>query len=305
MRFNFLCTKCAKTYYRDVTKATKEKRAILKQKSGTKYGICTDCFREEKMQENEIKHREAAEWAEKQGLPPLEGTDGQIFWATIVRKKLFEIVKENKNHSIIQKDLGEIFEAFEKEIKNETSARLLIKTQEGTIESMERYLTYKDILKTRDVVSPNGELWKVKFIDKKPINKVWIQAGYLSWKSCEWNAFCEKIGIGTDYFEKNKPVTYINNCAEKPEDHIANYRHWAKQILSVDKRKKGGFAFLGNFLGIRTKEELPANSLIIEVCKDNATLYRLTEDGKREIMSRNVQKMNEIIDKAAFELATK
>ena len=81
--------------------------------------LCPDCVEKEK--EKEIAQAKA--WAKEKGLPDLEGTEKQIAWAAVIRKRLFEDLEEckKKDQEEIEKLKTNPSEKLRKEwIENET-----------------------------------------------------------------------------------------------------------------------------------------------------------------------------------------
>lgn len=97
-------------------------------------------------------------------------------------------------------------------------------------------------------------------------------------------------------------VIYEHECKDSAKHHLSKYKHWAKLINKVDVTKTNGFAFDGQFLDVQSEHKIDEGSLIVEVCGDDVSLFRLEKDGKVELAKTKRNKMSSLIEKAAEEL---
>lgn len=78
-------------------------------------------------------------------------------------------------------------------------------------------------------------------------------------------------------------VIYTHGCRGSSDYHKRKYKHWAKHIHSVDTTKFDGYAFIGDWLELERYNYVPSGAIVVEVCSDDFTCYRITEDRKEEI----------------------
>lgn len=82
-----------------------------------------------------------------------------------------------------------------------------------------------------------------------------------------------------------KKVVYTHDCKDKASYHKGKYKHWAKLVTSVDSSKTDGYAFVGEFLKIDSEHYVPAGAIVVEVCSDTFTAYKVIGDYKKELIS--------------------
>ena len=92
-------------------------------------------------------------------------------------------------------------------------------------------------------------------------------------------------------------VLYTHNCFDASNYHINKYKHWSKLITSVNTTKTNGYAFSGDFLSVTKEHKLPVDSIIVEVCSGDIYAYKLTSEGKQEILKGNTKIMSGFIEK--------
>jgi len=97
-------------------------------------------------------------------------------------------------------------------------------------------------------------------------------------------------------------VLYAHDCKGDSRYHLSKYKHWAKKVSSVDVTKTNGYAFIGQFLDVRSEHKLPVGSVVVEVCGDNVRAYKLTKDGKKRFAEANRKSMSDLIAKVAEEI---
>lgn len=107
--------------------------------------ICPDCVEEEKKKET----AQAKAWAKEKGLPDLEGTEKQIAWAEVIRKRLFEDLEECK-----KKDQEEI-----EKLKTNPSEKLRKEWIENEIECLNIRLQAADEIKEKWTKQSQSRLW--------------------------------------------------------------------------------------------------------------------------------------------------
>jgi hypothetical protein len=111
----------------------------------------------------------------------------------------------------------------------------------------------------------------------------------------------EQIKDELDSREKKYGI-YEHDCIASAKYHLGKYKHWAKQLNSVDSSKTNGFAFIGDWLSVNSQNKLPLNSIVVEFkgCEGSGsyTLYRITENGKEKIIDADKTNISELIDKA-------
>ena len=107
--------------------------------------ICQDCVEKKKEEET----AQAKAWAKEKGLPDLEGTEKQIAWAEVIRKRLFEDLEECK-----KKDQEEI-----EKLKTNPSEKLRKEWIENEIECLNIRLQAADEIKEKWTKQSQSRLW--------------------------------------------------------------------------------------------------------------------------------------------------
>ena len=83
----------------------------------------------------------------------------------------------------------------------------------------------------------------------------------------------------------NKKVIYTCDAKEKSEYALKKYKNWAKVLKSIDTTKTNGYAFVGDFLNVRTENLVNAGAYILELVDDNNYyLYRALENNEKELV---------------------
>lgn len=100
----------------------------------------------------------------------------------------------------------------------------------------------------------------------------------------------------------NGRVLYTHDCQTSAKYHLNKYKHWAKQVHSVDVTKTDGYAFQGDFLSVTREHKLPVGSIVVEVCDATITAYRLDADGKERLANRSTRSMSSLIQVVAAAL---
>lgn len=99
--------------------------------------------------------------------------------------------------------------------------------------------------------------------------------------------------------ENEALVLYIHDCKNSAKYHKGKYKHWAKLVKSVDTTKTNGYAFVGDFLNINYEHKIPSGSIVVEVCGNTITAYKVTNQGKEEMDNVNIRSMSNFIDNIA------
>ena len=94
---------------------------------------------------------------------------------------------------------------------------------------------------------------------------------------------------------KKELVLYTHDCQDAANYHLRKYNHWAKLLKGIDKTKTNGYAFVGGYLEVTEEHMIPDGSIVVEVCSDNVTAYRVTESGKENIGECKYNKMRSLI----------
>ncbi len=152
MKMSFICEDCKKEYSRETytSRDSKNTKEFWRQREGTEYGLCYDCYKKLKEEEKAKASAEAAEKAAKEGLPKLEGTEKQVAWAETIRQELFscfEKIGEENTYGIRKNKI--LYDRFIEAVRNETRAKWFIDNRDSFhfifitsfIEFMEEYLT--------------------------------------------------------------------------------------------------------------------------------------------------------------------
>ena len=152
MKMSFICEDCKKEYSRETytSRDSKHIKEFWREKKGTEYGLCYDCYKKLKEEEKAKASAEAAEKAAKEGLPKLEGTEKQVAWAETIRQELFscfEKIGEENTYGIRKNKI--LYDRFIETVRNETRAKWFIDNRDSFhfifitsfIEFMEEYLT--------------------------------------------------------------------------------------------------------------------------------------------------------------------
>ena len=88
--------------------------------------------------------------------------------------------------------------------------------------------------------------------------------------------------------KKVSRVIYTHDCHGSAKHHMNKYKHWCKLIESVNTNKTNGYAFIGEFLSLNTENLVPVDSIVVEVCGDHYTAYKILGDNdKKEVASGN------------------
>lgn len=92
-----------------------------------------------------------------------------------------------------------------------------------------------------------------------------------------------KQEIEKELLERNgKKVAYEHDCMNAAKNHKMKYKHWAKLIASVDLEKTNAYGFVGDFLNVNATNLVPKGSIIVECCHETYTVYRITDEYKKE-----------------------
>lgn len=94
-------------------------------------------------------------------------------------------------------------------------------------------------------------------------------------------------------------VVYTHDCYGYAKHHLGKYKHWAKIIRDVDTTKTNGYAWIGDFLPVTAQHKIPANSIVVEVCGNTITAYRVTTEGKQKIGSASTNGQAAMIEQVA------
>jgi len=70
-------------------------------------------------------------------------------------------------------------------------------------------------------------------------------------------------------------------------------------VKSVDTTQTNGYAFQGDFLGVRREHKLPVDSVVVEVCGEEVRAYRMTQEGKKLIAECRRNEMSALIGAVA------
>lgn len=92
----------------------------------------------------------------------------------------------------------------------------------------------------------------------------------------------EKIYIVEEEIQdlKEEEVVYNSDCCLKANHHLTKYKHWAKVVTSINKRKSGGYCFEGRFINHRGEALVPVGSYVIECCGGSYKLYIVEKNNK-------------------------
>lgn len=83
----------------------------------------------------------------------------------------------------------------------------------------------------------------------------------------------------------NKKIIYCCDVKGNSEYSLKKYKSWAKLISDIDTTKTNGYAFIGNFLNVRTENLVNAGDHVVELVEDNNYyLYKAIEDNKKELI---------------------
>jgi len=97
-------------------------------------------------------------------------------------------------------------------------------------------------------------------------------------------------------------VVYQHDCFGSSSHHLRKYKHWAKLVHAVDTSKSTGYAFIGDFLPVNKQTQVKANSIVVEVCGDTITAYRVSTEGKELISTSSTNRMVQFIHDVAAAL---
>lgn len=83
----------------------------------------------------------------------------------------------------------------------------------------------------------------------------------------------------------NKKIIYCCDVKGNSEYSLKKYKSWAKLITNIDTTKTNGYAFVGNFLNVRTENLVNAGDYVVELVQDqNYFLYKATGDNNKELL---------------------
>jgi hypothetical protein len=85
--------------------------------------------------------------------------------------------------------------------------------------------------------------------------------------------------------DQQPQIIYTHDCWNASKYHRNKYKHWAKHIHSVDTTKLDGYAFIGDWLQVERENYVPSGAIVVEVCENDFTCYRIAEDGKVTVAS--------------------
>jgi hypothetical protein len=91
-----------------------------------------------------------------------------------------------------------------------------------------------------------------------------------------------KKEIASRKVETQKKYLYTHACKYGSNYHLKKYKHWSKLVTAVDTAKTNGYAFVGDFLNVSAEHLLPIGSIIVEVCDEDITAYKITDSDTRE-----------------------
>ena len=151
MMMDFICEKCKKEYSRVTYTArdSKQTKEFWREKAGTEYGLCYDCYQEQKQQERAKASMEAAAKAKEINLPELQGSEKQVAWANVLRQNFIEAYEQKiENISTVPEEeiikkirlSGESVHASPEEI--EKKCNQVIEDREKVIATMFEALHY-------------------------------------------------------------------------------------------------------------------------------------------------------------------
>lgn len=90
-------------------------------------------------------------------------------------------------------------------------------------------------------------------------------------------------------------VIYTHSCKNTAKYHLGKYKHWSKNVTSVDESKTNGYAFTGDFLSVTAEHKLPIGSIVVEVCGDKIEAYRVDTSGKSLLANAGIRSMSKLI----------
>jgi hypothetical protein len=92
MFMKFICENCKQEYSRPAytSVASKSVKQYWRDKEGSEFGLCAECYEAQKQADREAANAEAAEKAREMELPELTGTEKQVAWANTIRVKMIE-----------------------------------------------------------------------------------------------------------------------------------------------------------------------------------------------------------------------
>jgi len=89
-------------------------------------------------------------------------------------------------------------------------------------------------------------------------------------------------------------------CFGSSKHHLGKYRHWAKEITSINSAQSDGYAFVGRFLPADREIRLAAGTLTVERCGQRLDVYLMLESGKSASLAySSTQAMLSLIDTVA------
>lgn len=77
-------------------------------------------------------------------------------------------------------------------------------------------------------------------------------------------------------------VVYTHDCHNASNHHKNKYKHWSKHVKSIDLTKANAYAFVGPFLNVFAENMIITNSIVVEVCDDSYTAYRIIGNEQKE-----------------------
>lgn len=148
MKMSFICEDCKKEYSRETYTArdSKQTKKFWREKAGTEYGLCYDCYQEQKQQERAKASMEAAMKAKEMNLPELQGSEKQVAWAEKIRIEMLSFFERYAQERYVQKR-QETIDLFLASVRKENRAKWWIDNRfdflpvSDFVVFMEKYLT--------------------------------------------------------------------------------------------------------------------------------------------------------------------
>lgn len=148
MKMSFICEDCKKEYSRETYTArdSKNTKEFWKERAGTEYGLCYDCYKKLKEEEKAKASAEAAAKAKEINLPELQGSEKQVAWAEKLRIEMLSFFERYAQERYVQAR-QETYDTFMEAAQKENRAKWWIDNRfdflsvSDFVVFMEKYLT--------------------------------------------------------------------------------------------------------------------------------------------------------------------
>jgi hypothetical protein len=192
MVMKFICESCKNEYSRETYTArdSKDTKKFWRDREGTEYGLCRECWQKQKEEKKEAERQKAEEESKALALPELQGTEKQIAWANQLRLSLVDKYMTRQkalNEKIEQESDARLVElrcrmesTYNFIINNKLTARWWIDNRENTIGEMfakaEQEMKARELEETPEGKAALEEIQKIRVLrPEKPVDESMVE----------------------------------------------------------------------------------------------------------------------------------